>query len=466
MLSANLGINHRFTSPHHPQSNSQVERLNRVIKEALKAMCAENPTNWPEYLPGIAFAYRTAVHDSTGFTPYQLLFGRQPVIPADVVYGEPGMVQAVAEDEKEHVLKVTERLQEAWKIAFANNEEARLRQKHYYDRLAKDRQFQVGDWVLARARPHSHKAKNLKKALMRPLSGPWVVVKKTSPHSYLLQPARGDGQAGQPKRVNVADIIPYHRRTLSEGDAFPLLVQAEPEQGVAVQPRGAPIPAEVHPDPARIVRPAEAAVAPPPHPVERVPAAQPAPAPVGEAKEEEVPPAWVAQAVKRGKKAPTHLPGPQHYPQCWRRIASSRFLGGGQQYLVEWLRPARAGQAPEAQVGSRNVTQTWVDGADCNHPMQVAMIVAYEQGKARGKDRGRAWFSVRRRFAERYVCGWSVLQGFSVGMRRKIYHGINLVLERNVKLTTAFLPGWVIRRDKQAHPVATGAAKDWQPLVG
>lgn len=34
--------------------------------------------DWERYLPLVLYAYRTAVHTSTGFSPFQLMFGREP----------------------------------------------------------------------------------------------------------------------------------------------------------------------------------------------------------------------------------------------------------------------------------------------------------------------------------------------------------------------------------------------------
>ena len=46
-----------------------------------------NHRDWDEKLPSVAFAYRTSVHESTGFTPFYLMYGREASLPADLVYG-------------------------------------------------------------------------------------------------------------------------------------------------------------------------------------------------------------------------------------------------------------------------------------------------------------------------------------------------------------------------------------------
>ena len=46
---------------------------------------ADNPHQWDKYVNQVLFAYRTSVHSSTGFTPFELMFYRQPNFPSDPV---------------------------------------------------------------------------------------------------------------------------------------------------------------------------------------------------------------------------------------------------------------------------------------------------------------------------------------------------------------------------------------------
>lgn len=74
------GVTHWNLSVYHPSPNP-TERVNRVIVTAIR--CALNKQkdhkHWDESVHQIAQAIRTAVHDSTGFTPYFLNFGRNMV---------------------------------------------------------------------------------------------------------------------------------------------------------------------------------------------------------------------------------------------------------------------------------------------------------------------------------------------------------------------------------------------------
>lgn len=73
-------VTHWHLSVYHPSPNP-TERVNRVIVTAIR--CALNKQtshkNWDESIPQIASALRTAVHDSTGYSPYFLNFGRNMV---------------------------------------------------------------------------------------------------------------------------------------------------------------------------------------------------------------------------------------------------------------------------------------------------------------------------------------------------------------------------------------------------
>ena len=66
------------TTPYHPIGDRQVERLNRTIINMLKNLAREQKSRWYEHLNKLSFVYNCTRNDSTGFSPYYLLFGRSP----------------------------------------------------------------------------------------------------------------------------------------------------------------------------------------------------------------------------------------------------------------------------------------------------------------------------------------------------------------------------------------------------
>ena len=72
------------TSPYHPQANGIVERFHGTLKAMLKRIVRNHPSAWHRYLAALLFACRevpsesTGVpSESTGFSPFHLLFGRE-----------------------------------------------------------------------------------------------------------------------------------------------------------------------------------------------------------------------------------------------------------------------------------------------------------------------------------------------------------------------------------------------------
>jgi len=83
-LSRLTGTQQRVTSAYHPQANGLVERQNRIIKNCLLKVLQNNVYKWPSILQGVLFAHRTAQHFSTGYSPFKMLYQREPILPIDV----------------------------------------------------------------------------------------------------------------------------------------------------------------------------------------------------------------------------------------------------------------------------------------------------------------------------------------------------------------------------------------------
>ena len=72
-----LKIDKLRTTPYHPECNGEVERLNKTLKQMISAYIEKQHTDWNLYLPYLNYAYNVAIHESTGMSPFEIIFGHK-----------------------------------------------------------------------------------------------------------------------------------------------------------------------------------------------------------------------------------------------------------------------------------------------------------------------------------------------------------------------------------------------------
>ncbi|CAM4342636.1 unnamed protein product [Lepidochelys kempii] len=175
------GVRHDWASAYHPQSNGLVERFNGTLKMMLKTFMNQHPQDWDKYLPHLLFAYREVPQESTGFSPFKLLYGRRVRGPLDLMRDEwEGKATPDGESVVEYVLIFRERLAELMGLARENLARAQRKQKVWYDRTAQARAYATGDQVMVLIPVRKNK-------LQATWEGPSKVIKQLNEVNYVVE---------------------------------------------------------------------------------------------------------------------------------------------------------------------------------------------------------------------------------------------------------------------------------------
>ena len=130
--------------------NGLCENMNKTVKNLLKQVVSERPQDWSRCITPVMFAVRDTPQDSTGFTPFELLFGHRVRTPMT-------LLKHLWTGEKEdpevktayrYVIDLRERIDETCQLAQEEIGKVQKRNQTYYNRRARERRLNVGDNVL------------------------------------------------------------------------------------------------------------------------------------------------------------------------------------------------------------------------------------------------------------------------------------------------------------------------------
>ena len=170
------------TSAYHPESNGALERTHRTLTEYLRHYINDDQTDWDEWIPYAIFAFNTTPHTATGYTPFELLYGRQANLPS-TLSTPPKLTYSYDNYAKE----LRERIRASNRVAKENLKEEKEKAKEYQDRKAKEIRFKVGDKVLL----HDETLRRGRSKKLDALwIGPYIILEKNSDVNYTIKMGR------------------------------------------------------------------------------------------------------------------------------------------------------------------------------------------------------------------------------------------------------------------------------------
>ena len=198
-----LEIDKTRTTPGHPRSDGLVERSNRTIKDMLAKYVRFDQKNWDDCIDFVAMAYNATPHQSTGISPFRMIFGEEMRMPLDVITAED-LCDNCSEyvNEHDYVTKLRENLERIHRIARDSLSVSAERQKRHYDKNVKRLEYDQGDLV-RRYQPRT--SKGVKKKLSRLWTGPWVIVEKLTDVLYKIK----HSQTSPPSIVHADNLKLY-----------------------------------------------------------------------------------------------------------------------------------------------------------------------------------------------------------------------------------------------------------------
>ena len=218
-----MGIEHRRTTPYHPQSNGRNERFNKTLKGILKKLVNGNRSHWEDQLGPALMAYRISTSTVTGHSPFMLHYARPPRAP---------LTRLLSEDPSRNFANRLELQAEIMQQAAKATEESRKYNTERLARQANAGEIHPGDSVIVKAHePVSLTAKWDYGFIVTKISGNVV---------HVLHPTTGVKQCLHRSKVRVMDpniawqeVAPRPRRTR----ARPRVISREPRiEQVANQP--------------------------------------------------------------------------------------------------------------------------------------------------------------------------------------------------------------------------------------
>ena len=157
-----------------------MERFNVALKKMLKAFSVYESSKWDDHLPFVLLSYREVPNETTGFTPFEILYARHVLGPLDILkeqWEEPTEEKASVIS---YLMDNRERMEDVRLMVVEVETQKERNQKRYYAKKARTRNFEVRKKVLVLLPTSGSK-------LLAQWKGPYEVTAKVSPVYYKVR---------------------------------------------------------------------------------------------------------------------------------------------------------------------------------------------------------------------------------------------------------------------------------------
>lgn len=183
----------------HPQTDGQTEVTNRTLGNLIRCICGDRPKQWDHALAQAEFAYNSAVHSTTGMSPFALLYRTVPKHAVDLVslpteHRNNLAAKRLAKETCDVQAEVKKRI-----------EQTNAKYKAAADKRRRLQVFEVGDYVIVFFRKERFPVSTYSK-LQPKKYGPFKILRKLNDNVYVVDLP---SDMSISKTFNVSDLYAY-----------------------------------------------------------------------------------------------------------------------------------------------------------------------------------------------------------------------------------------------------------------
>ena len=157
----------------HPRSQGKVEKFIGTLKNKISVVAENSQSEWPSHIPFVLLAYRSSRHNTSKFSPSEILFGRNLNLPADLARPAPPGNDQLPCDPLVYPQWLQDTLRNIRGEVMDNTNRAARACKEKWDQHVNMKSFPPGSMVWLYS---PRKKVGITTKLTRPWTGPWEVV--------------------------------------------------------------------------------------------------------------------------------------------------------------------------------------------------------------------------------------------------------------------------------------------------